>query len=400
MSLFNKILHHGFLSTSQSSKGTAEQAITNYAYDGRGNLTQITDPLGRISRFFYDSLNRITATLGADPDGSPFPLLGPATRFDYDVFNNLTATETINSYFDVPANKVLVTGTKTFTTYSGIDLPTNQFEQNPSVTWYLYPSGASVLQTNVKATATAAAVITDAQLAAYLSGNSVIINTPNIVANQGLTTTIAYNQAGDATSITATPVGTATAARVTSFEYDRLGRTTQVLSPDHVSGLIATPQDRKIGNRFLTNFTYDNIDNLLETNDPLGNKTAQNYDSLNRVISQTLPSATVNGAVGAATTIFYEQARTGWVTARVNSENQVLRSQADSLGRLISVTGDTPLQTLAYWTDGSLKSNVDASGYATLYDYTLRGQLKTTTQPSADGVEAAPRTRLPSLQWR
>ena len=213
---------------------TTEEAITDFVYDTRGNLILIADPFGRISKFFYDSLNRITATLGPDPDAAG-PLLGLATRFDYDVFNNVIATETINSYLDVPANKVLVTGTKTFTIYNGIDLPTNQFQQNPSVTWYLNPSGASVLQTNVKATATAAAVMTNAQLDAYLSSNSVVINTPNIVVNQGLVTTIAYNAAGDLLTVTQTPAGTPAAARTTTFAYDKLGRQTRVTTPLEIS---------------------------------------------------------------------------------------------------------------------------------------------------------------------
>jgi RHS repeat-associated protein len=357
--------------------GTADEAITSYGYDIRGNLTSITDPLGRVTTFYYDALNRITATLGPDPDETG-PLLGPATRFDYDVFGNVIATETINSFLE--GGVLYVTATKTDTTYNPVDLPTMHYTQNPDVTWYL--SGTALAQGTTKI---AGSAITSLVLQSYLAGNSVIVNRPrNATSNQGLVTTFTYNGAGDMRTVTETPTGTSNAPRTTTFNYDKLGRQTEVITPDPGTGLTTTSTDIRRDGGYLTAFAYDNIGNLLSTTDPLGNITSQTYDDLNRVASQTLPNPTISGAAGPTTTYDYTLGDRGWNIKSTNPNGQAVTRTTDALGRTTSVSGDTPAQTWGYFLDGSLSHTIEASSLPTNYDYTLRGQLKSTTSTAPE----------------
>lgn len=61
--------------------GAAGQS-THYAYDAQGNLTGVTDPLGRVTANAYDALNRLVRA--TNPAGGE-------TRFDHDALDQLTA---------------------------------------------------------------------------------------------------------------------------------------------------------------------------------------------------------------------------------------------------------------------------------------------------------------------
>ncbi|MDA8743806.1 RHS repeat protein [Rubripirellula amarantea] len=89
----------GMLSKIIESPGTVDQAVTEFDYDARGNLIAVTDPVGRITQYRYDLLNRMVGMIEPDPDAAG-PLLSAATRYDYDAFGNPVATETINSYIE------------------------------------------------------------------------------------------------------------------------------------------------------------------------------------------------------------------------------------------------------------------------------------------------------------
>lgn len=64
---------------------------TTYAYDGNGNLATITDPLGRVTKQEYDSLNRLERVIedfGVSPSN-----LNAATIFSYDALSQLRTVE-------------------------------------------------------------------------------------------------------------------------------------------------------------------------------------------------------------------------------------------------------------------------------------------------------------------
>jgi len=47
-----------FLGSMAGSSIAQQNTTTHYQYDANGNLTQIADPLGQITRNSYDALNR------------------------------------------------------------------------------------------------------------------------------------------------------------------------------------------------------------------------------------------------------------------------------------------------------------------------------------------------------
>ena len=71
--------------------------VTRYGYDSRGNLAQVTDPLGlqagdtaHTTSYDYDALGRRIRQTQADPDGAG-PLARPVTSFAYDRDGNLVS---------------------------------------------------------------------------------------------------------------------------------------------------------------------------------------------------------------------------------------------------------------------------------------------------------------------
>ncbi len=75
---------NGTLAAAQAVQNTT----TNYQYDANGNLTQITDPLGHVTNYSYDGLNRRRQQL------QPAPVTGaarPAISFGYDGLDQATS---------------------------------------------------------------------------------------------------------------------------------------------------------------------------------------------------------------------------------------------------------------------------------------------------------------------
>ena len=362
---------------------TGETSVTNYTYDARGNLTAVTDPLGRITRMYYDSLDRMIGQLSPDPDGAG-PLLPSAARFQYDAFGNQTGLEVINSFME--GGKTYVTSTKTSTVFDARNRPVIRYEQNPVVTWYWYGAGATILHTNSKATAATLPTPTIAQLERIVLLGIPMVNMPSAAANQGLTTFYVYDVDGDLVTMTETLAGATTSARQTDFTRDALGRITRKLDPEIGGGLSTHPGDKRIGGRVYTDYTYDNVGNVTKTIGARSQVTTQTYDDLNRITSQTLPHDTLLGAAGATTTFAYTPTLRGWDESSTNSLGQTVTRSVNSIGQVTSVSGDTPAQSWTYWTDGVVMQSTDADGNATTYDYTRRGQIKSVTQPIADAM--------------
>lgn len=66
---------------------TAQTIVTRYQHDAQGNLTRITDPLGRVTDQSYDALNRLTRQLQPAPAPSA---ARPAIDYAYDGLDQLT----------------------------------------------------------------------------------------------------------------------------------------------------------------------------------------------------------------------------------------------------------------------------------------------------------------------
>ena len=62
---------------------------TTYDYDLNGNVTAITDNLGRSTLTFYDELNRTSREVGPAYIDATYGQIRPVTRYTYDPLGNL-----------------------------------------------------------------------------------------------------------------------------------------------------------------------------------------------------------------------------------------------------------------------------------------------------------------------
>lgn len=68
--------------------GPLSSPVTSYQYDKASNFRFVTDPLGNVTEYVYDNLNRLVTLFEADPDGGG-PLARPQWQYQYDAAGNL-----------------------------------------------------------------------------------------------------------------------------------------------------------------------------------------------------------------------------------------------------------------------------------------------------------------------
>jgi RHS repeat-associated protein len=127
-------------------EGTVLTSAT--AYDGFGNKTSQTDHFGSITRFYYDSLHRLTNTVMPSVSGPDSTVLTPQTAQRYDVLDRVV--ETIDARDGVTATDYTTFGKPAMITYP--DQTVKRFEYNPdgslskeiastgNYMWYWYDS--------------------------------------------------------------------------------------------------------------------------------------------------------------------------------------------------------------------------------------------------------------------
>ena len=342
-------------------------------YDVASNLVAATDPLGNVTQFVYDDRNRLVEQIDHDPDGDAGPLESPRTQFTYDGVNNvLTSSD--------PLDRV------------------TQFEYDDiyrlTITTLPDPDGAGPEATPV-----------------YQIGYDPQSNVISEIDPLGNETTFEYDERYVITKITAPdPDGAAGPSgnpitqftydaaeqliqlsdpldRVTTFEYDLLGRTTRTILPD-------PDQDGPDTTPIVTN-VFDPYGNVVSMIDPLGNETKYEYDALHRLVRQTDPDP--DGAdlplQSPVTTFEYDAAHQ--VLSVSDPLQRVTTFDYDDLGRVITTTqpdpdgdgpDDSPVTTFVYDLVDNELSMADPLGNVTEYEYDNLYRLVTTTQADPDGA--------------
>lgn len=365
-------------------------ALTETEYDLAGNPISQTDPLGKITRTVFDSLNRPVKVTYADNtfttatytgtglkwqttdemgrvsethyDGGGRAVLSvkPAVTLD----TNTTAIPTVATGYDAAGNITSVTderGQTTVTAYdsrnrvSSITMPavldgiSGQMVR-PTVIKYYDPAGLVVRETDPLG----------ANTDSYYDRASRVIKrvAPPVLSSHSPTqpeagiTLTSYDMAGHVTSINDAE------QRVTQNFYDPLGRLVQTNFANVISAI----------------FAYDEAGNRTLVVDGNGNATTFTYDGLNRVILEQAPATS-------APTMYYYNAMEQ--IARKTPEGQTISYAYDDRHRLITTSLPGNTRTSAYDDVGNLLSASESADSQKNVSYTYDSHNRTTSETSA-----------------
>ncbi|WP_187284637.1 DUF6531 domain-containing protein [Streptomyces sp. uw30] len=341
-----------------------------YGYDKVGNRTTVTDPLGNTIKTDYDAEYRpiaVTDPLGKvrkteyDGEGNitrTFDALGKATAYTYDANNQpLTSTDrggkTVSYTYDDAGNLASETsplGSKT--TYG--------YDDNGRLTTTVEPRG------NVSGADPAQYTWSTAYDAA---GN--ILSQSDPYGNK--TVSSSYDGAGQLIE-RADALG-----KKTAYEYDELGRLTNVTAPD--GGITSLGYDavgnltsRKDANGHTTNYTYDGASRPLKITDPLGRVTSFDYDADGNRTS-------ITNARGQKVTSTYD-ARNLLTQSTFSDGTPTVAHTYDAAGRPKTIKDGTGTRTVTYDDEGR-PLTITSPGATNPFKYTYNdnGTIKSRTYP-------------------
>lgn len=321
--------------------------VTTVSVPGRGDWTykhigymlmEVTDPLDHTTSYSYDGQAR-QATV---KDARQF-----TRRFEYDDSGNLTK--------EVAPQQLDFSLTRTYNSTN--DLLTEQDGRGNTTTYAYATSSDSNYQSGQLKT------VTDREGATstfkyWTTTSSPAPPATNVgllksLANQrAKTTSHDYDGQGNLTKVTS-PLGLKT-----TFGYDSSGRLTSKRDP---RGNIPVPPSG-----YLSQWSYDDADNVLSATDGRGKVTSFDYYD-NELLWKT--TRTEDDATARVTTLEYDGANRLWKTTGPGSGTEI---------RL-------------YWPDGRLKSLQSRQGRITAYGYDNAGELTSVVDPNGNvsGANAA-----------
>jgi trimeric autotransporter adhesin len=274
--------------------GEAEATVTEYRYDGLGNLTSIVDPRGVITSYTYDRLGRVTSVTDA---------AGGQTLYQYDAFGNQTAVRDARGYWTYNSYDNLGRLTQT-TDASGV-ATTSSFTNFGELASVTRAGATTSFQYDKLGRVTRS---TDAlnfyETYAYdIYGNRISKTAKSATGSvtTGGTTTYSYDRRGLLLTETLpmgsyNNAGTLVSSTVTNkFEYDAYGNRTKMIEAfglaeartteykyDKNNRLIETIGQTFLGQTPREYITYDARGNVTSTTNAAGGRTVFYYDDLNR----------------------------------------------------------------------------------------------------------------------
>lgn len=387
------------------------QAVQNttysYQYDTAGNLTQVTDPLGRISNQSYDALSRVQQQL------QPPPVLGaprPAVNFTYDGLDQIAT---------VSDPRILVTSY----TIDGLGNGASQLSPDTGTTGRTYDSAGNVLTSTDargKVTTYQHDVLNRLLRENYASGAPSLfeydggaggpigaIGKLSKLTDESGVTVYSYGDKGRLLAKTQTAnLGAANLVRTVGYAYDTSGRLASLTYPSgnrinygydaagHVSRLWLNPADASGGTNtsiatlLLDQITYTPVGSVESWTWGNSAPTAPNiyvrtFDLDGRVTSYPLGN-TAAATPGLQRTVAYDAAGNITAITHVGDPTAASYNQGygyDALTRLTSFSNSSSTQTYAYDASGN-RNQVSFGGtsYANSVSSTSN-RLNSTTGP-------------------
>ncbi|MFG1954733.1 LamG-like jellyroll fold domain-containing protein [Micromonospora sp. NPDC048830] len=408
-------------------------AETTQTYDDAGQVTSVTDPLGKITRYEYDQFGRVSKQI-APNDGvttyryddvgnvlSTTDPTGAVTEATYDYLGRtLTSTEVVRqasanytttyTYDDVSAQQTSqvtsAAGVNSTTTFNAAGEPLTVKDGANNVTSYTYDSEGRTTRTTRpdgsyatvtydmadRATDTAeyspAGVKLSSQSARYDRAGNMVATTDA----RGTTTTFEFDATGALTK-EIQPISASDAIE-TTFGYDLEGNRTRFtdgrgnafyttynswgLPESQIEPATAAHPDA--ADRTFT-IAYDKAGRPVTQTLPGGVTVTRTYDDMGQLVRQS-------GAGAEAATVdrVFDYDGAGRMTEFSGSGGTNTITYEDR-GLPLSVTGPSGNSSFGYNADGRLASRTDAAG-TTSYGYDGAGRLATLSNPTA-GVQMA-----------
>ncbi len=328
-------------------------------YTASGKRSTSTDENGRVTRYVYDALDRLTTTI--HPDGT-------SSSQSLDAENRVLSTtdeagNTTAYAYDALGRRVRTTfadGSSTSTAYDGAGHAVQAVDELGHVTWMAYDAAGRLTSSTNALGATSRNVYDAAgntvsridplghtESYAYDAGNRVVATT----FADGRAESTAYDAAGRAS------VRTDTLGRSTLYAYDYLGHLVSVTDA--------------LGQ--LTQYSYDERGAKTAQVDARNDRTGFLYDSVTGVeTGRFLPDGSIERrAVDAA----------GQVVLRTDFMGQTTSYAYDLRGRLLSRTyPDGSVVSFTYTPTGRRATMTDARG-TTSYGYDSRDRVVQMTYP-------------------
>ncbi|MCL4561765.1 MAG: hypothetical protein M1281_14300, partial [Chloroflexi bacterium] len=337
---------------------------TDYFYDQAGNPIASMDPLGVITRTYYDAINRpteVVRNLVGNANQSVVEWIQAVTPPAFDPEDPYTNVPTYSQYDDLGRleTQTDAKGIATKYGYDALDRLTDVWEDyvegaapGPDVnvhTHYAYDEAGNLT------------AITDAnghtRTFTYTLFNQVESETAP--APLSYVTKYYYDQAGNLTSVkdANTPLEQDVPANRTQYDYDPLGRLVSIDTP---------------GSERDSQFSYDAAGELRQLSDPgLGTlgATTWNYDALGRPTS-------IQDPFGQSVSYAYDPTGNRTFLGYPGGGDDVAYTY-DPLGRLTQVTdGQAQSTTYTYDAVGNLSASRLPNGVSSSYAFSPLGQLR------------------------
>lgn len=336
------------------------RAVT-LGYDTSNRITQLQDPLGRKVTYAYDANGRLATVTDKIGNAAGQVATQHQWKYAYD-----GTTQHLTTLTD-PDNRVRITNT-----YDATGRVYQQRDGLSQLTTITYNSGAT---TTVDARGNSSAQ-------SYDDRKRALIDT-RVVSGQTLTLTHVYDPSGNLTSVTDRNNQT------TDYTYDTRGN---VLTK-------TDPQVDQQTPRYLTQFTYDGKNNPTQVTDPRTFVTTNAYDATTNVLLSV--TSQIDATTNAVTKYEYSDAANKGMPTRIVAPRGNINPTPDYIyatnltydtqGNLVTrIDPDAAKTTLGYDGAGRQTSRVDPDGYAvgaSAADHTWvttfneNDQVKTETNP-------------------
>ncbi len=329
--------------------------VTQYAYESTFNkVTQVTDPLGNVTKLVYDSRGNLTSTTDAN---------GNATQFKYDANGLLTETtdaqgNKTKSTYDSFGNLTSATnavGTTTSFLYDGISRRVGVKDALGRVSQATYdPLGRTLTQTDARGAVT--------RMTYDPNGNLLTVTDA-----RNNTTAFTYDPMNRVATRT-DPLG-----RADSRVYDTNGNLTQYTDR---RGLVSTYVYDNLNRLAAETYadatvvrTYDSLGRLTRVDDTASGVFTFGYDPAGRLKNSATPFGTIN----------YGHDGRGLVNSRQVVGDSPLSYNYDPVGNLTSAAMPQMAASFTYDSRNLLSNISRANGVSSAYAYDPAARLLSIT---------------------